>query len=64
MTALEDAIYISTGVMMLFGGPFFLGLIAAITTDNQAVMPSLAIAGFTITLFCLAVPLLGAWIDR
>lgn len=63
MTAIEDGIYISTGVLMLFGGPFFLGLIDTLATDNQAAMPSLIIMGFAITVFCLAVLALGVWID-
>ena len=63
MTATENGIYISTGVIMLFGGPFFLGLIDTLATDNQAAMPSLTIMGFAITVFCLAVLALGVWID-
>ena len=63
MTATQDGIYISTGVMMLFGGPFFLRLIDILATDNQAARLPLAIMGFAITFFCLVVLALGAWID-
>ena len=63
MTQTETALMIVVCVLLLFGGPFFLGFIEALTTNNQAMMPSLTLVGFIITGFCLLVLITGVWLD-
>ena len=63
MTQTETAIMIGLGVMALFGGPFLLGLIEAITTNNIALQVQLYPIGFIIIGFCLLVLIIGVWLD-
>ena len=63
MTQTETAIAIASCVLILFAAPFFILLVDAIATDNQRVMPSLSIVGFSMTFFCLLVLVIGVWLD-
>ena len=63
MTQTETAIMIASGIMVLFGGPFFILTANALATDNQAMMMPLITVGFSLTFFCLLVLIIGAWLD-
>ena len=63
MSQTNTAIMIVSGVLILFGVPFFLGVIEVIMTNNQTMLSSLILAGFTIASFCLLVLIIGVWLD-
>ena len=63
MSQTETAIGIASWVMMAFGGPFLILTVDALATDNQPVMMPLITVGFTITIFCALVLIIGVWLD-
>ena len=63
MKQLDTALIIVTGIMYLFGGPFFLGLVEAITTNNNPLKAQLIPIGFGLFFFSALVLIIGAWLD-
>ena len=63
MKQLDTALIIVTGIMYLFGGPFFIALIEALTTNDSALKAQLIPIGFGIAFFSLLIIIIGVWLD-
>ncbi len=63
MKQLDASLIIVTGIMYLFGGPFLLGLVEAMTTNNAVLKAQLIPIGFGLFFFCSLVLITGAWLD-
>ncbi len=63
MTQTEKALLIVTAAMYLIAPPFYLLMAEALATDNQLLMAQIIPVGFGLALFCLAVLILGVWVD-
>ena len=63
MTQTEKALLMATGALYLFAAPFYFLMAEALATDNQILMAQIIPVGFGLALFCIAVLIMGVWLD-
>jgi hypothetical protein len=63
MSQTEKALVIAVAALYLIAPPFYLLMAEALATDNQLLMAQIIPVGFGLALFCLAVIIIGVWLD-